>query len=205
MWLCRCDCGNETTVATSNLTKKQPTKSCGCHRREEIGNRSRTHGDGSIPRGIAREYAAWQQMKNRCLNPNDKRFADYGGRGITVCDRWVNTYENFLADMGRRPSSRHSLDRVDVNGNYEPSNCRWATNREQSRNRRDNHRLTLNGKTQSLIEWQEETGIHWATIKARLDTGWSVERALTEPVNTKKRNRYAKYVPSSATPLSDRQ
>ncbi len=135
-------------------------------------------------------------MKNRCLNPNDRRWAAYGGRGIKVCARWLEAYENFLADMGRRPSSKHSLDRYPNNdGNYEPTNCRWATPSQQARNTRDNHRLTHNGETLALVEWQERTGIHWATIKERVcKLGWTVERALTQPVDVNRRNTRARQI-----------
>lgn len=133
-WNCRCDCGNTTTVRLSGLQSGQ-TKSCGCLHREQVetmGRANRTHGDAiaNTP-----EYRAWVGMKQRCHNPNDKSFADYGGRGIFVCLEWRESFEHFLADMGRKPSSEHSIDRVDNDGPYSAANCQWAISPEQNRNR----------------------------------------------------------------------
>ncbi|MGY8988455.1 MAG: hypothetical protein ACKVG7_07840, partial [Flavobacteriales bacterium] len=112
----------------------------------------------------------------------------YGGRGISVCDRWRDSFENFLADMGERPSNEHSIDRKDNDGNYEPDNCRWATKKEQGRNRRSNRILTFNNKTQTLIEWSEELGISSAVIRQRIKaSGWSIEEALTTPARQYKK------------------
>ena len=132
-WHCQCECGNKVVVRLSGLQAN--TRSCGCLHRDSVarmGRANRTHGEAidETP-----EYKTWAGMKQRCLNPRDQGYVDYGGRGIKVCRRWLS-YENFLADMGRRPSSEHSLDRVDNNGSYEPANCRWATVTEQNRNRR---------------------------------------------------------------------
>jgi hypothetical protein len=131
------------------------------------------------------EHKTWLSMKNRCLNPNDTRFADYGGRGITICDKWENSFETFYADMGPRPEGC-SIDRIDVDGDYEPSNCRWATDTEQRRNKRNNHLITHKGETKTLAEWSEITNIKYATLKIRINKlKWPVERALTEPVRTR--------------------
>lgn len=134
VWLCKCDCGNFVNVPSNKLRRKH-TKSCGCLKWDLNIERSTTHGQGNKTNRTA-EYRAWAAMKTRCYNPKIIHFEHYGGRGITVCDRWLNSFENFLADMGERPSSKHTLDRKEVNGNYSPENCCWATKTEQSRNQR---------------------------------------------------------------------
>lgn len=132
-WRCLCDCGTETVAAGNNL-QMGVTTSCGCRRLELLRSKVVSHGDA--PRaGKRTEYAIWRSMKARCANPKDRRFNDYGGRGIRVCDRWRNSYPAFLADVGRRPSSAHSIDRIDNNGHYEPGNVRWATPEQQAANK----------------------------------------------------------------------
>lgn len=134
MWRCVCDCGAKNAVRASHL-KGGISKSCGCLSREVARAHATKHGE-VINGSRSPEYLAWQSMRSRCRNPNNKRFQEYGGRGIAICERW-EIFENFLADMGRKPSPRHSLDRYPNNdGNYEPGNCRWATATEQNRNRR---------------------------------------------------------------------
>lgn len=133
-------------------------------------------------------FSVWWSMIQRCRNPNVKRYCRYGGRGITVCDRWM-LFENFVSDMGDRPSPKHSLDRIDNDGNYEPSNCRWATATEQARNSTAARLVTFNGKTASLAEWSEITGLYYLVILKRLNRGWSVKRALFTPVD-----RTSKYI-----------
>jgi hypothetical protein len=169
-WLCQCDCGKTAVVYGQDLAKGKQ-KSCGCLNAERITThgRSRTHA-----------YRAWQGMLQRCENPNMAKFSHYGGRGITVCERW-HDYANFLADMGDRPIG-YTIDRIDNNGNYEPGNCRWATYGEQNNNNRRNHLLTLNGQTHTVTEWAAITGIGRPTLFARIRYGWSDERILTEPV-----------------------
>lgn len=132
-WVCQCSCGQQCSVVGAKLAAGK-TQSCGCLYRESIGNLSRTHGETGSK--ATKEYIAWAAMKARCYNPNGAKYAEWGGRGITVCRQWLGSYETFLADMGRAPSAKHSLDRIDVNGNYEPSNCRWATAAEQGNNKR---------------------------------------------------------------------
>lgn len=133
-WLCRCDCGNVAIVRRSCL-RRGATKSCGCLQRELIVDRSRTHGLVATP-----EYHSWNGMKARCTNPKGKDWNRYGGRGIRVCDRWLNSFENFLADMGRRPGPGYSIERKENDGNYEPGNCCWATAKDQAKNRRPRRR-----------------------------------------------------------------
>ena len=128
------------------------------------------------------EYRCWAQMKNRCLDVNDNRYHLYGGRGITVCKEWVDSYVAFLSYVGRKPSPKHVLDRYPNNdGNYEPGNVRWATYSENGRNTRQNVLLTLNGVTLCVVEWSERTSLPQSTIRDRVNRGWSVERALTTP------------------------
>lgn len=135
-WRCACECGGETITTTCAL-RSGKTKSCGCLVGEKAAARNRAsarHGE-SVKSAPSPEYYSWTAMKSRCLNPNAAKFDIYGGRGISVCDRWANSFEAFLADMGRRPSPKHTLDRIDGDGNYEPGNCRWATPSEQNKNR----------------------------------------------------------------------
>lgn len=138
---------------------------------------------GAAKRGSQRrsEYIAWDKMKQRCNNPNTSNYKNYGARGVKVCDRWSESFKNFIADMGEKPSPNHSLDRFpDVNGNYEPSNCRWATYKEQQRNRRDNRNITLNGETRTMSEWCEIKNIPKYLVSCRINSlKWSPSKALS--------------------------
>ena len=125
-------------------------------------------------------YYTWYHMIRRCSDPLDLGFMRYGGRNIIVCMRWRKSFRAFAEDLGERPSPRHSIDRIDNNGNYEPGNVRWATRKEQQRNRRGNHLVTANGITRSVAEWSEALGVNWATVAQRLKLGWSPERAVTQ-------------------------
>lgn len=140
-----------------------------------------THGE-TRKRKVSPEYMTWTSIKTRCLNPRDQHYANYGGRGITICVRWRDSFDAFLADVGRRPSPQHSIDRYpDQNGNYEPGNVRWATTMEQAYNRRTNILLTFDGRTQCLAAWAREFGILPSTLGQRLKR-WDLERALTTPL-----------------------
>ena len=134
------------------------------------------------------EYDVWSQMKYRCNNKNSSDYKDYGGRGIKVCERW-SSFENFLSDMGERPSSKHMLDRKDNDGNYSTSNCRWTDPKTQSRNTRSNVRFSLNGKTMCLADWAKAIGISGQGLGQRLKRGWPLKRALTEPNASQERKR----------------
>lgn len=177
-WECKCDCGETTIVFGMNLASKN-TKSCGCLLKEQPNSAQRTHGEGykRTP-----EYVAWTQMKNRCFNPHATRYANWGGRGISVCKAWADSFETFLNDVGRRPTHEHSLDRRDNSKDYEPGNVRWATPTEQNRNSSGNRRLTYQGLTKTLSEWAELYHMRVKTLWSRIDRGWSVEDALETPV-----------------------
>ncbi len=138
------------------------------------------HGEGTRSRRLSPEYVSWRNMRNRCTNPNVEAFADYGGRGITVCERW-QWFVNFVADMGRKPTPEHELDRIDNDGDYEPGNCRWATPLEQRRNRRDVRFYDFNGERLLITEIAARTGLQRQTIEHRLKRGWPQERAFSEP------------------------
>jgi len=172
IWLCRCTCGAERRVPTTHL-RRGNTKSCGCLRDEKTSLRATRHGRRRTP-----EYRAWQNMKDRCTNPHNKEYANYGGRGITVCPEWLASFKAFFACLGSSPSRRHTLGRIDNERGYEPGNVRWETWMEQGRNSRRNRRLTWGGETLHLEEWGRRVGIDARCIRKRLKRGWSVEDAL---------------------------
>jgi hypothetical protein len=178
MWNFTCDCGGAGITRTSSLNNGH-TKSCGCIQKESASSFAKaTHG----LRGSS-EYRIWSLIKDRCLNSKTKAFRYYGGRGITVCDRWKDSFENFIEDMGPRPSPKHSIDRTNNDGNYEPGNCRWATRVQQMNNKRSNVNITFNGVTKTAAQWSREVSVRSATLRARIfKYGWSAERALTEAV-----------------------
>lgn len=182
--MCRCKCGTTRIVNRSDVVTGH-SKSCGCLQREKAaqsGKRKATHGlTGS------RTYESWSRMKQRCNNQKDPSYCEYGGSGIVVCDEWNNSFESFLRDMGERPNGC-SIDRYpNLNGNYEPGNCRWATPKEQGRNRRDNALLEHDGRTMTIVEWSEVTGIKACTISRRLHSCWTVAEALTTPAGQKRK------------------
>lgn len=176
LWRCLCACGEET-VARGALLKDGRTTSCGCFQREAASSRKRTHGQG----GTAL-YRRWIDMNTRTTNPNHKDYGSYGGRGITVCERW-RTFENFAADMGPTFRKELTLERLDVNGPYSPGNCVWATWSEQQRNRRDSVWLEYQGIRMVRSDWAAALGIPGRTLRSRLQRGWPVERALTEGID----------------------
>jgi hypothetical protein len=178
--VCKCECGQSTNVLLKDL-KSGHTQSCGCLQRERARQYHLTHGASGTP-----EHSIWCGICARCSNPSHKQYADYGGRGIFVCARWSgeNGFAHFLADMGPRPSSKHSVDRKDNNGPYSPDNCRWATQKEQNRNTRQNTVLRFNGAEMCVADWADATGISQSVIRRRLKLGWSVEKALKTQVGS---------------------
>jgi len=174
---CLCECGNEVIVNPRGL-RFGTTRSCGCYMREQVTKANRTHGESNWVRNTP-EYRAWCHMKGRCNDERDKSYPDYGGRGIRVCDEWQENYKAFLDAIGRRPSPTHSLDRIDVNGNYQPGNVRWATRKRQNNNTRANRFIDFGGERLTLSEWSDRTGIGSSTIAYRIKAGWAVEHALT--------------------------
>ena len=194
-WRCVCECGTGTIVTAGNL-RSGHTLSCGCLAREATSRRMTTHGMRKT-----RTHKSWTGMKDRCTNPKVRNYKNYGARGVTVCQRWMDSFEAFLSDVGECPEGM-SIDRIDSCGNYEPGNCRWATPLTQGRNTRRNRILSHDGLSMCVSEWVEKTGIPSTTIRNRIDElGWSVERALTEPLNKPKpRSSHVNYVAEFASP-----
>ena len=179
-WECQCQCGGRTKVVTAKLTSGW-TLSCGCLHKEKSAAAKLTHGKSKTP-----AYYRWLQMKRRCDLKTHAVYKDYGGRGITVCDRWLD-FQNFYSDMGEPPFDGASIDRIDVNGGYSPDNCRWATKEEQALNKRNSKYITFNGVTKHLNEWARILGICKSTLCTRMyQRGWSIDRAFTTPVRTLK-------------------
>lgn len=176
-----CACGKYKTTASCHLVMKT-VRSCGCLRRETTRHRLTRHGGAAGK--MEPEYRILLGLRNRCRNPKCRDFHRYGGRGITVCERWLGPdgYVHFLEDVGRRPAPGLTIERIKNHVGYEPGNVRWATAKEQARNRRSNRVLEWNGESHLMVEWAEKTGIPMRRIWSRLDRGWSVDRALSVPV-----------------------
>jgi len=171
-WLCICDCGNEKEVLGTNL-RNSLVVSCGCFRKETTGTLRRSHG---LSRTLT--YRSWRMMWRRCTDPNQRWYELYGGRGITVCERWKDV-SNFVEDMGYRPSIKHTLDRKDNNLGYYPGNCRWATPKEQSSNRRNTLYAAKDGVTRTLREWSDILGIPYPTLQRRKQEGRPDDQVLS--------------------------
>jgi len=181
--LCRCDCGKEKEIAMSSL-RRGLTQSCGCFRKEK-GPANKRHGLSD-----SKTYNVWLGMRQRCLNPNNPAYTNYGGRGITIAPTW-DTFDQFLADMGEVPDGM-TLERKDNDKGYGPDNCVWASRVEQGRNTRKCRQITHNGQTKTLGEWADQYGINRQTLGKRLDAGWSMERALsTSPLTYHNREAVA--------------
>lgn len=182
-WLCRCDCGNYAICSSDNL-RSGNSKSCGCLKLEIATERLTKHGGCYTP-----EFAIWQGMIRRCYSPTEPAYVNYGARGITVCDRWRESFANFLADMGSLPSKHHSIDRINNDGPYSSDNCHWATRKEQNNNTRRNHFLDYNGQHLTIAQWSDVTGLTVDAIGLRVARGWTVERTLTTPLRITKQAR----------------
>ena len=164
-WLCLCDCGNKTIAWSGNLNNGH-TRSCGCLVKKH----------GMV---YTSEYRTWHSLKHRCLNPKSEMYKIYGGRGITICPRWLHSFENFYADMGKKPTTLHTIDRIDNNKGYSPENCRWATWKEQANNRRNRTSVKFNSQTKSVSEWAEIYHIPQNTLWNRIYLyKWSIQRAF---------------------------
>ena len=173
MWLCLCDCGNKIIVRGCDL-RRGSTQSCKCLQKELSANRLTKHGLTNT-----RLHRIWSGMLRRCYNKNDPNYPRYGGRGISICEDWKTNFKLFYDwAMSNGYSDELSIDRIDVNGNYEALNCRWANNKEQSNNKNNNHLVTFNGKTQNVTQWCEELGLNRTRVYKRLKKGWCVEKAL---------------------------
>lgn len=188
VWLFRCDCGSETTCRASEV-RSGHTSSCGClqkeHATEQIKRarvkataKSLANGHGHSRRNrMSVEYSTWRTMRQRCLNPNGKKYAIYGGRGIAVCDRWQR-FQLFLEDMGTKPSPKHSLERVDNNGPYSPANCIWALPTVQANNRRTNRILRIGEDELTLAQASKKYGVSYNALRCRLRRGWTITEAV---------------------------
>jgi hypothetical protein len=179
----QCECGSSEKSIRSAHVLAGKILSCGCLLKEVTSKNMTKHGLSKT-----KEFRAWSHMKNRCLNQLDPVYKYYGARGISYCEKW-NDFLSFYKDMGPSPSPKHSIDRIDTNGNYEPKNCKWSSPREQANNKRQNKILTHNGRSQTLSMWCSELNLPYHTVKARLNKhGWDVSRSLTTPIRPKKKS-----------------
>ena len=181
LWLCKCDCGGEKTVSSYHL-RSGITQSCGCIKREQNVEMFTTHGETHTPL-----YKLWGGIKNRCYNPNEPKYANYGGRGIKVCSEWESSYESFknwCLQNGYKKGL--TIERKDVDGDYSPQNCIFATQKVQQNNRTNNHRITYQGVNKTLSEWADYIGMGYKVLEHRINRGWSIEDALTIPIGGKR-------------------
>lgn len=184
-YICLCECGATKTYPRHALINGR-VKSCGCLSKEMLSKREK---HGYTKGGKSPEYMCWQGIKDRCLNEKATGYEYYGGRGIKICDRWRESFQNFIEDMGPRPLNT-SIDRIDVNGDYTKENCRWATSVEQMSNTTRNKYITFNGETLTISEWSRKLGFSRKLLGARIrEKGWSIEKALTTPLDEKRSHK----------------
>jgi hypothetical protein len=177
-WNCLCDCGNETVVRGANL-KNSSVQSCGCLRVDVSSVVHRKHGKSETA-----EFKIWLHILERC-NPKYKEIhKNYAGRGISVCERWLNSFENFLLDMGTRPTPDHSIERKNNAGDYTPDNCKWATRIEQGNNKRNNRLIEWRGEVNTVAQWGRILGVDPKRLQLRLGYGWPIDRVMMEPART---------------------
>lgn len=190
-WVCKCKCGTIAIVRGSDL-RLGSSKQC-------VKCRPRIHGHTSSKGYKSPEYNSWLSMKNRCTNLNATGYNRYGGRGVKVCKRWINSFENFLHDMGPRPQGT-SLDRINNNGNYTPSNCQWASANRQSYNKCSNRYIRYKGMKKCISEWCSILGIDEELVRGRLKLGWTFSDAVTTPTliqrGHRKRDRHGRFAKS---------
>lgn len=182
---CDCECGTKRIVMLCDVVRGD-SRSCGC-----LGTDLRTkHGHRSAGNQTG-TYKTWSSMIARCTDENHAAFSRYGGSGILICSRWLGEsgFQNFLSDMGSRPSGK-TIDRIDTGGGYNKDNCRWASSREQSRNRRSSRFLEFNGERRTVAEWSERNGIGYGTLRSRIVNGWTIEDALTTPTRRKAKSSH---------------
>lgn len=182
IWKCRCDCGNESYVTRADLKK---TKSCGCWNIDAIIQRNTRH--GASKRGsITKLYKVWAAVKQRCTNPKNKAYKNYGGRGIKLCDEWLEyePFEKWAFENGYAEGLQ--LDRIDNNGSYSPDNCRFVSTVENSHNKRNNVWITIDGKTALAVDWAKEVGVDVEVIRKRLRKGWTPKEAVFAPLGTRR-------------------
>jgi hypothetical protein len=180
-WWCKCICDTRCLIYRGRLLSGE-TQSCGCLHKELSRQRRLIHDMTHTP-----EYHIWCSMRQRCRDPHVKSYPDYGGRGITVCERWLHSFENFYADMGARPSPKHTIERKNNDGPYAPDNTIWLPKTLQNMNKRNSHLITLDGQTACLKEWMHRTGTSLTTFYRRVQNGWSEQEALTTPVSQRRR------------------
>lgn len=176
MWKCKCECGKIVIIQNNNL-KSGHTKSCGCYKKDH--SQGKTHNKSNT-----RLYTIWENIKQRCYNSNCKNYIKYGKRGITICDEWKNSFTAFYDwAMSNGYADNLSINRKDNNGNYEPSNCEWTTEKNQANNRRSSRYITYNGKTQTLAQWADELNIDYRALWARINQcNWSIDKAFNTPI-----------------------